>query len=230
MAFKKYFTLSFDDGVEQDKKIIALMKQYGLKGSFNLNAGLFGYKPRFFNIRRIPKDEIKQVYEGFEIASHGYRHDMFRYMTKKKIEESISNDIRELTAIAGYPIAGFVYPYDMYTKSAEACLRRHGIQYVRRVFGRKSFHFPDDPYMYVPTCWFNAKNVFQLIDDFIQAEPEKENMLFMMWGHGYETDYGFRKCPEAQLERIFSKIAGHPDIVYCSCKEAFERNEQSQHI
>ena len=41
---KKYFTLSFDDGLEQDKRIIALMKQYGLKGTFNLNSGLFGQR------------------------------------------------------------------------------------------------------------------------------------------------------------------------------------------
>lgn len=28
---KKYFTLSFDDGLEQDKRVIRLMRQYGLK-------------------------------------------------------------------------------------------------------------------------------------------------------------------------------------------------------
>ena len=39
---KKYFTLSFDDGLEQDKRVIQLMRQYGLKGTFNLNAGLLG--------------------------------------------------------------------------------------------------------------------------------------------------------------------------------------------
>ena len=39
---KKYFTLSFDDGLEQDKRVIRLMRQYGLKGTFNLNAGLLG--------------------------------------------------------------------------------------------------------------------------------------------------------------------------------------------
>ncbi len=38
---KKYFTLSFDDGLEQDKKVLALMKKYGLKGTFNLNSGMF---------------------------------------------------------------------------------------------------------------------------------------------------------------------------------------------
>ena len=39
---KKYFTLSFDDGLEQDKRVIRLMRQYGFKGTFNLNAGLLG--------------------------------------------------------------------------------------------------------------------------------------------------------------------------------------------
>ena len=36
---KKYFTLSFDDGLEQDKKVLELMKKYGLRGTFNLNSG-----------------------------------------------------------------------------------------------------------------------------------------------------------------------------------------------
>ena len=39
---KKYFTLSFDDGLEQDKKVLELMKKYGLRGTFNLNSGMFG--------------------------------------------------------------------------------------------------------------------------------------------------------------------------------------------
>lgn len=31
MAYKKYFTLSFDDGLEQDKKIIRILKECGLR-------------------------------------------------------------------------------------------------------------------------------------------------------------------------------------------------------
>ena len=30
MAFHKYLTFSFDDGLEQDKRLIRLMKKYGL--------------------------------------------------------------------------------------------------------------------------------------------------------------------------------------------------------
>jgi peptidoglycan/xylan/chitin deacetylase (PgdA/CDA1 family) len=222
MGFKKYFTLSFDDGVEHDKRIIALMKRYGLHGTFNLNSGLFGYSPKLFHINRIPRDEIKQVYEGFEVASHGARHENPRGASRSRLEASIVKDIEGLSDLVGYRVRGHAYPYGFHTAAAEDCLRRHGVIYARRIRGSGSFLFPENPYQYDPTCWFNAKNVFRLIDEFVQAQPENGDLLFMMWGHGYELDYGWRKCPEEQLERIFSKIAGRPDIVYCTNKEAFE--------
>ena len=34
-------TLSYDDGVKQDRQLIEIMKKNGLKGTFNLNSGLF---------------------------------------------------------------------------------------------------------------------------------------------------------------------------------------------
>mgnify|MGYP000794294821 CR=1 FL=1 len=38
---KKALTLSYDDGVEQDIRLIDIMKANGLKGTFNLNSGLY---------------------------------------------------------------------------------------------------------------------------------------------------------------------------------------------
>ena len=223
MGNKKYFTLSFDDGVEHDKRLIELMKQYGLQGTFNLNAGLMGTRQKRVNISRIPKDEIRQVYNGFEIASHGYRHEIYTVLPKARVEQSITDDLQELSEIAGYPIAGHAYPFDAHTGAAENCLRSKGILYGRRATGKGSFCFPKNPYNYVPTCWFNAKNVLQLLDEFLQAEPVQGDMLFMMWGHAYEMEYGFRPCSESRLESIFSKIAGHEGIVYCTNKEAFRQ-------
>ena len=89
---KKYFAWSFDDGLQQDKKIIEILKEYGLGATFHLNSGLFGdktYEGRIGNLGmtempaakyeakarhllpyvphfRIPEDEVAQVYEGFE--------------------------------------------------------------------------------------------------------------------------------------------------------------------
>ena len=39
---KKYFTISFDDGTEQDRRLIELMEKYGIKGTFNISSGIFG--------------------------------------------------------------------------------------------------------------------------------------------------------------------------------------------
>ncbi len=36
---KKALTLSYDDGVEQDRRLMQIMDAHGLKGTFNLNSG-----------------------------------------------------------------------------------------------------------------------------------------------------------------------------------------------
>ena len=223
-SFKKYFTLSMDDGVEHDKKFIKLMVKYGLKGTFNISAGLFGIRHKLARIEHIPKDEIRQVYEGFEVASHGYRHEMYRYMSDRKTRQSLSDDFRELSELMGYRIVGHAYPYDMRTRATDSFLRENNVLYARRALGEKPlFYYPDDPLDYIATCSYTDKNVLELLDAFIQAEPSQGNLLFMMWGHSWEMEIGFpRKCPQEMVEAIFSKIAGRPDIIYCTCKEAFE--------
>ena len=50
---KKYFAWSFDDGLEQDKKIVEILRQFGLGATFHLNSGLFGdrtYEGRIGNL------------------------------------------------------------------------------------------------------------------------------------------------------------------------------------
>ena len=38
---RKAVTLSYDDGVRQDKRLISIMQKHGLKGTFNINSGMF---------------------------------------------------------------------------------------------------------------------------------------------------------------------------------------------
>ncbi|MCL2254300.1 MAG: polysaccharide deacetylase family protein [Lachnospiraceae bacterium] len=221
----KFFSLSMDDGVEQDKKFIEIMKKFGLSGTFNLNAGCLGDSHKITKIHRIPKDEIKQVYEGFEVASHGYKHEMYRYMSKKKTEQSLARDIKELSDLVGYQIVGHAFPYDMSTTAANDYLRGSNMLYTRKALGKKPlFYYPANPLNYIATCSYTAQNVMELLDLFISSTLQDEHMLFVMWGHSWEMERGFpRKCPPEQLEKIFAKIAGRSDITYCTCKEAFEQ-------
>ena len=63
---KKALTLSYDDGVEQDIRLIELMKKNGLKGTFNLNSGLYAeegtvYPPGTVH-RRMTEKMATEVY------------------------------------------------------------------------------------------------------------------------------------------------------------------------
>ena len=41
---RKAFTLSYDDGIEQDRRLVRMMNERKVRGTFNLNSGLFGRK------------------------------------------------------------------------------------------------------------------------------------------------------------------------------------------
>ncbi len=47
----KALTMSYDDGIFQDKRLIEIFNKHGIKGSFHINGGLFGAihrHPRLF--------------------------------------------------------------------------------------------------------------------------------------------------------------------------------------
>lgn len=64
----KVLTMSYDDGREEDYRLVEMFNKYGIKGTFNLNAGI-DWDPK-----RIPLSEYRKVYEGHEVACHTYTH------------------------------------------------------------------------------------------------------------------------------------------------------------
>lgn len=244
MTFKKYFTVSFDDGLEQDKRLIKLMKQYGIRGTFNLNGGLLGEPgsiKRIGNLgfqdcppgmkdgrifkyaphSRIPRDEIRQVYEGMEVASHAYKHEALGKLPLEEMKHSIDLDVKTLEEIVGYQIVGHAYAFGSTSPEVEAYMKKKRIIYGRGIATGKSFSFPKNPWNIKPSCSHISKNVFELLEQFKQARPEREDMLFYIWGHGYECDYGTREASWEKTERIFASIAGRDDIEYVTNAEAF---------
>ena len=43
---EKHSRLSYDDGIEQDRRLVRMMNERKVRGTFNLNSGLFGRKGR----------------------------------------------------------------------------------------------------------------------------------------------------------------------------------------
>ena len=40
MKYRKALTFSYDDGIEQDRKLVEIFNRYGMKATFNLNTGI----------------------------------------------------------------------------------------------------------------------------------------------------------------------------------------------
>lgn len=244
--YKKYVTFSYDDGLQQDKQLTALMRDFGLKGTFNLNSGLFGkeqyigylgslgftetppekaaggplnYVPHF----RIPEDEIAQVYEGFEVASHGYRHEMLALSNRKTMEESIDLDLANLERVVGYKMKGFAYAKGFGSKAAREYLNGNGIVYARGIKSTGTFTFQEENLLnFQPTASQIDKNLFEVIDTFLATDPVDDDMLLYIWGHGYECDYHTDRGSWARTIKMFERLAGRDDLTYCTNIEAFE--------
>ena len=64
----KALTMSYDDGKVQDRRLIDIFNKYGIKGTFNLNYGQVGERPR------MTFEEMEGLYAGHEIATHTMTH------------------------------------------------------------------------------------------------------------------------------------------------------------
>ena len=42
MMQNKFFTLSYDDGITQDKRLVKIFNKYGIRATFNINSELLG--------------------------------------------------------------------------------------------------------------------------------------------------------------------------------------------
>ena len=243
---KKYFTLSFDDGLEQDKRVLELMKKYGLKGTFNLNSGMFGLQGEVKGIgtfsfqdceagvrhhwpfsyvphNRIPENEIRDVYAEMEIATHGYRHEPLGKVKEDLMYNSINRDKENLEHLTEKKILGHAYASGSTSPAVERHLKAKGYLYARAVFPSGSFEFPENPLNFRPSSSVIMGNTMKLVKDFLAAKAEDRDLLLYLWGHSYEMDYGKGAASWDGLERLFATVAGHEDIIYCTNSEAFLR-------
>jgi len=245
----KYFTMSFDDGVEQDKEIIRILENAGLNCcTFNLNSSLTGIKqavgciggggkfeeklingkmPRsneeitYVEQFRIPKDEWQDVYGNFEVACHGAQHKAVSTLTGKELEREIFGDKAEIEQIFGKSVYGYVYPFGTTSGEAERLIKNAGFLYTRGVASTYSFAVPQDFIRLQPTCRFNDPRVTGLLDEFISSENPGDR-LFYIWGHAYELDLNMGTGSCDHLKRLLEKVATRSDIVCASNAECLK--------
>ncbi len=221
----KALTLSYDDGVEQDIRLIEIMKKNGIKGTFNINAGLYapeGHRwPEGQIHRRMSLTESQKVYghEGVEVAIHGTDHPFWDSLPTSEAMYDIINDRRMLEQQYETIIKGGAYPYGAYSDDVVEILRLAGIKYCRTVESSHSFEMPRDWLRLKPTCHHNDEKLSDLTDIFMNKEADREPMLFYLWGHSYEFE---RDDNWYVIENALEKLGGHNDIWYATNMEIYD--------
>ena len=188
---KKALTFSYDDGTIHDRKLVALMNKYGMKGTFNLNSGLFGRHERKViggfdtDFTRIDAEEVKDLYAGHEVASHTLNHPFLTRLPSNMGAKEILQDRSNLEGLTGELVRGFAYPYGVYDEKVEEVLSACGIEYARTVNSTDRFDIPRDFLEWHPTCHHDSPKLMELAEKFCK-ESAQEAEVFYLWGHSYE--------------------------------------------
>lgn len=213
---KKAVTFSYDDGVEQDVRLVGLMNLYGMKATFNLNSGIQTKASGFVEtksgimVRRMNQKGLRSLYQGHEIASHGLTHANPLDCDEETLYNEVFADKRNLEYLFEQEVVGYAYPYGCYHDMAVKVLADCGFRYARTVEPSAGFGMQRDLLRFKPCYHHNDVGIFEGIEKFLTMEVE-EPALFYVWGHSYELDADQNWD---HMEKILKRLAGHNDIFY----------------
>lgn len=223
---EKCLTLSYDDGVSQDRRLIKLFNQYNLKATFNLNSGCFGKccpangfsKP--VTHHKIEATEVRSLYQGHEVAVHTLTHPHLEFLSSETIAYEILQDKENLEKLVGYPVTGMAYPFGTYNEMVLEEMKKIGIRYSRTVQTTKTFGIPQNFLCWHPTCHFGEDCMVMLIQRFLNSSRENCEQsrlnIFYVWGHSYELD---GNDTWELMEDFCRRLSGQPDVWYATNME-----------
>lgn len=221
----KALTLSYDDGVEQDIRLIEILNRYGLKCTFNLNSGCYApeghtYAPGTIH-RRLSESRVTQVYAngGHEVAVHSLTHPRLEALSAANITYEVLQDRANLEAQFGAIVRGMAYPYGSYSDTVVDCLRACGIAYSRTTVSTQKFDLPSDWLRMPATCHHADPRLPELADKFAAMKATELPRLFYLWGHSYEFE---RDDNWSIIETFAAQMGNRPDIWYATNIEIYD--------
>ena len=216
----KACTLSYDDGVRDDARLIEIMRKYGLKGTFNLNSqNLVGSE------RCHSAEEIKALFgEDTEIALHGFHHHSLAKVSIPLAMREVVMDRETLEKNFGQIIRGMAYANGSYNDEVIELLRGAGVVYSRTTKATESFDLPENWLALHPTCHHNHPRLFELVDEFFapctkRSSWSKKPKLFYLWGHSYEFP---RDNNWDVIEKFGQKMAERDDVWHATNMEIYK--------
>jgi peptidoglycan/xylan/chitin deacetylase (PgdA/CDA1 family) len=215
----KAIILSFDDGTISDRRLVQLMNEYALKGTFHLNSNKLDTKDY------LTKEEVKCLFLGHEVSVHSANHPGLSGMSKIDIINEVIEDRKELEKLTGNIIRGMAYPFGSYDNLVVETISDLGIEYARTVADTYNFSIPKNFLMWHPSIHQFGKAFFKpndeandkkelnsfysLVYDFLKADSIA---LLDVWGHSWENNGDGNRWVE--MEKFFKLISRNNDIFY----------------
>lgn len=215
----KALILSFDDGAIADRRLVKLLNDYGLKGTFHLNSNKLDTKGY------LAKDEVKNLFLGHEVSVHSANHPGLSGMSKIDITYEVIEDRKELEKLTGSMVRGMAYPFGSYDNLVVETTSGLGIEYARTVADTYNFSIPKDFLIWHPSIHQFGKAYFKpndtendkkelnafysLVSSFIKSDTLA---LLDVWGHSWENNGEGNRWVE--MENFFKQVSKRNDINY----------------
>lgn len=208
-------TVSYDDGITFDKRLIEILDKNGLKGTFNLNSGLFGHGKL-----RLTEEQAVELYanSGHEVAIHGKKHLSLAEVPDAVVTEEVIGDRVALEKTFDRVIGGMAYANGSWNDRVMDILKKCGIEYVRTTVKSEKFELPDDWLQWAPTCHHSHPRLMELVDEFLTDSTymyywAQSPRVFFLWGHSYEFDDNDNWNV---IEQFAERIGNRDDIWYAT--------------
>ena len=190
----KALTFSYDDGVEQDIRMISILDKYGMKGTFNINSGCFSPEGKVWDAgqihRRMSESQVKELYGkgSHEVAVHSVTHPYLETLPAAAMAYEVLNDRVNLERLFGKIVRGMAYPMGTYNDELVSVLKSCGVAYSRTTKSTGAFDIPTDWLRLPATAHHSDANLMDLAKKFAEMKVPQHPKLFYLWGHTYEFE------------------------------------------
>ncbi len=200
---RKAVSFSYDDAHVADRRLVATLNAHCLKGSFNIAPAMLG------TANHLPRAEVRDLYAGHEVASHGYAHLHLAHLAPAELRTELRDGRHALEDLLGQPVTGYASAYGEHTAATMEAMREAGFAYARPTAVTRFFYIPEDPLFWQASTHHRQESV-ELARSFLADTGWGGKMLFLnVWGHSYEFD---RNDNWELLEELCSLFDGRDDV------------------
>lgn len=213
---RKAFNITYDDGVLQDVRFVALLNRYGLKGTFNLNSQLMEEEfawihPCGMEVKRLSTEAVQGLYDGHEIASHTLSHPYMQELPEFEILRQLGEDKQRLETLFGREVRGFAVPFDYYSDLIARCAQICGFEYARMSEFSLSYVPCTDWYYWKTGVYHIMPELIPFVEGFLKSDQELA--VCQIVGHSYDLD---AENLWETMEEICATIAVQEDVWPCT--------------